>query len=181
MSRDLRLDRERPAVDGRGRRIAIVCSRFNEVIVDGLERGARRALDSAGVAPDDVATHWVPGALEIPQTARRIADAGGVDAVVALGAVIRGDTYHFEVVCDASAAGLMQLSMSTDVVVTNGVLTVDDTDQAIARSGDDDHNKGAEAATAALEMIAALEDFAGRPSTPRAEVSRPTRRPGPPS
>jgi 6,7-dimethyl-8-ribityllumazine synthase len=160
VSRDLRLDRERAAVDGRGRRVALVCSRFNEVIVDGLERGARRALEAAGVEPGSITTHWVPGAMEIPRMARGLAAAGEVDAVVALGAVIRGDTYHFEVVCDATAAGLMQLSLATDVVITNGVLTVYDEDQARQRSGDDDRNKGAEAAAAALELLAALDRVA---------------------
>lgn len=157
MSRDLRLDRERTTVDGRGRRVALVCSRFNEAIVEGLERGARRALEAAGVDPSAIVTYQVPGAMEIPQLARRLAAAGGVDAVVALGAVIRGDTYHFEVVCDATAAGLMELSLATDVVITNGVLTVYDDDQARQRSGDDDRNKGAEAATAALELLAVLD------------------------
>ena len=122
-------------------------------------RRPRRALEGAGVDPASIVTHLVPGAMEIPQLARALADRGGVDAVVALGAVIRGDTYHFEVVCDATAAGLMQLSLTTDVVITNGVLTVYDEDQARQRSGDDDHNKGAEAATAALELLAALDSL----------------------
>ncbi len=161
MSRDLRLDRDRPQVDGTGRRIALVCSRFNEAIVDDLLRGAREVLVASGVAPGDVATHWVPGAMEIPQLARRLADRGDVDAIVTLGAVIRGDTYHFEVVCDATAAGLMQVSLTTDVVVTNGVLTVYDEEQALARSGVDDHNKGAEAARAALALLAALDALDG--------------------
>jgi 6,7-dimethyl-8-ribityllumazine synthase len=162
VSRDLRLDHDRVATDGRGRRVALVCSRFNEVIVDGLERGARRSLEDAGVDPASILTYWVPGAMEIPQLARALATAGGVDAIVALGAVIRGDTYHFEVVCDATAAGLMQLSLTTDVVITNGVLTVYDEDQARQRSGGDDANKGAEAATAALELLAALDQVGTR-------------------
>jgi 6,7-dimethyl-8-ribityllumazine synthase len=143
--------------DGTGRRIAIVCSRFNDAIVENLERGARRRLRAAGVVDDDLDTVWVPGALEIPQVARAVAATGRVDAIVALGAVIRGDTYHFEVVCDTSAAGLMQLAMSSDVVVTNGILTVDDEDQARVRSADDDRNKGGEAALAALQTLAALD------------------------
>jgi 6,7-dimethyl-8-ribityllumazine synthase len=98
----------------------------------------------------------VPGALEIPQVARAAAATGRFDAVVALGAVVRGDTYHFEVVSDASAAGLMQLSLDSDVVITNAILTVDDEAQAIARAGDDDGNKGAQAAIAALETVAVI-------------------------
>jgi 6,7-dimethyl-8-ribityllumazine synthase len=147
-------DIERPDVDGTGRRVALVCGRFNATIVGALESGARRALTERGVADGDVDTVWAPGALEIPQIARRLAAIGRYDAIVALGAVIKGDTYHFEVVCDQSAAGLMQLSLTTDVVITNGILTVYEPEQAAARSADDDANKGAEAALAALETLA---------------------------
>lgn len=145
---------DRPDVDGTGRRVALVCGRFNSTIVGALEAGARRALTARGVADGDIDTVWAPGALEIPQIARRIAGSGRYDAIVALGAVIKGDTYHFEVVCDQSAAGLMQLSLTTDVVITNGILTVYDAEQAAVRSADDDANKGAEAALAALETLA---------------------------
>lgn len=145
--------------DGSGRTIAIVCSRFNSAIVENLERGAREALVGHGVVSDAIDTLWVPGALEIPQVARAVAVTGRYDAIVALGAVIKGDTYHFEVVCDASARGLMQLSMATDVVVTNGILTVYDDAQAELRSGADERNKGAEAAIAALATLATLEQL----------------------
>jgi 6,7-dimethyl-8-ribityllumazine synthase len=143
-------------VDGTGRRVALVCARFNDLIVERLERGARRALVDHGVDGAAIGTFWVPGALEIPQAARAAARTGRFDAVVALGAVVRGDTYHFEVVSDASAAGLMQLSLDSDVVITNAILTVDDEAQAIARAGDDDGNKGAQAALAALETLAVI-------------------------
>lgn len=146
-------------VDGRGRTVALVCGRFNDLIVDRLERGARRALVDHGVADGDITTYWVPGALEVPQVAKAIAGAGRHDAIVALGAVVRGDTYHFEVVSDASAAGLMQLSLVTDAVITNGILTVDDEAQAWARTGDDDGNKGAQAALAALETLAVVDSL----------------------
>ena len=145
-----------PDVDGTGRSVALVCARFNDRIVEQLERGARRALTDAGVAADAITTTWVPGALEVPQVTKAAATSGRFDAVVALGAVIRGDTYHFEVVSDASAAGLMQLSIESPVVITNGILTVDDESQALVRSGDDDGNKGAQAALAALETLAAV-------------------------
>ena len=148
-----------PTIDGTGRSIALVCGRFNDRIVEQLERGARRALTAHGVAADAIATWWVPGALEIPQVAKAAAASGRFDAVVALGAVVRGDTYHFEVVSDASAAGLMQLSIDTDVVITNAILTVDDEAQALARSGDDDGNKGAQAALAALETLAVIDSI----------------------
>lgn len=148
-------------VDGSGLRVAIVCSRFNSAIVDNLVSGAYRALESHGVRPGDIDVIWVPGALEIPQVARAVADGRRHDAIVALGAVIKGDTYHFEVVCDASAAGLMQLSMVSEMVITNGILTVYDETQARVRSGDDDRNKGYEVAIAALETIAALRSLPG--------------------
>ena len=142
-------------VDGTGRSVALVCARFNDLIVDRLERGARRALEAHGVT--DITTWWAPGALEIPQVVQAVARTAHPHAIVALGAVVRGDTYHFEVVSDASAAGLMQLSLTTDVVITNGILTVDDEDQALARAGDDDGNKGAQAALAALETLAVID------------------------
>lgn len=143
-------------IDGAGRRIALVCARFNDLIVERLEAGARRALTSHGVSDDGVETFWVPGALEIPQVARVVADSGRFDAVVALGAVVRGDTYHFEVVSDASAAGLMQLSLDSDVVITNAILTVDTEEQAMIRAEHGDGNKGAQAALAALETLAVI-------------------------
>jgi len=156
MSVDLRSSSNRVAVDGSGLRVAIVCSRFNSLIVESLVSGATRALVGSGVLEADIDVVWVPGALEIPQVARVVADQRRHDAIVALGAVIKGDTYHFEVVCDASAAGLMQLSMDTDLVVTNGILTVYDQEQARVRSSDDDRNKGYEVAMAALETVAAV-------------------------
>ena len=146
-------------VDGTGRRIALVCARFNDLIVEQLECGARRALVEHGVADDAISTFWVPGALEIPQVARAAASSGRFDAVVALGAVVRGDTYHFEVVSDASASGLMQLSLDSDVVITNAILTVDDEAQALVRSGDDDGNKGGQAALAALETLSVVDSI----------------------
>lgn len=144
-------------VDGTGRRVALVCARFNDLIVERLERGARRALLEHGVVDEAISTWWVPGALEIPQVVNAAAKTGRFDAVVALGAVVRGDTYHFEVVSDTSAAGLMYLSLESGVVITNAILTVDDEQQATVRSSDDDGNKGAEAAIAALETLAVID------------------------
>ena len=148
-----------PPIDGSGRAIALVCGRFNDLIVEELERGARRSLTEHGVAADAITTWWVPGALEVPQVASAVAASGRFDAIVALGAVVRGDTYHFEVVSDASAAGLMRLSLESDVVITNGILTVDDEAQALARAGDDEGNKGAQAALAALETLAVIRSI----------------------
>ena len=143
---------DRPLPDGSGRAVAIVAARFNSAIVDGLVDGARRALMACSVPTVEVM--WVPGALEVPQLVRAGLATGRYDAVVALGAVIKGDTYHFEVVCDTSAAGLMQISIESEAVVTNGILTVYDEAQAAERSGSDDRNKGYEAALAALETLA---------------------------
>jgi len=161
MSTNLRAaDATTPVIDGTGKRVAIVCARFNDMIVEQLERGAREALAEHGVAADAISTWWVPGALEVPQVARAVAATGRFDAIVALGAVIRGDTYHFEVVSNASADGLMRLSLDADVVITNGILTVDDEAQAQARSGDNADNKGAQAALAALETLAVVTTLA---------------------
>ena len=138
MSRDLRSDDAAVTdVDGAGRSVAIVCSRFNDAIVERLVDGARQELLHLGVLAESITVHWVPGALEVPQVAAAIARRGRHDAIVALGAVVRGETYHFEVVSDASAAGLMRVSLEHDVVVTNGILTVEDVDQAMARCGGD--------------------------------------------
>jgi 6,7-dimethyl-8-ribityllumazine synthase len=141
-----------PVIDGTGLRVALVCARFNDMIVERLERGAYRACVEHGVASDDVEVVRVAGALEIPQAAMAAARTGRFDAIVALGTVIRGDTYHFEVVADASASGLMQVALGTGVAIGNGILTVDTDQQALDRAPDGPGNKGAEAALAALEV-----------------------------
>jgi 6,7-dimethyl-8-ribityllumazine synthase len=141
---------------GDGLRFALVCSRFNDLVVGRLEAGARDALTRHGVADTDIDTMWVPGALEIPMAAKALAATGRYDAIVGLGAVMRGATYHFEVVSNQSAAGLTQVALSTGVVVTNGILTVDTMDQALERAGSKAGNKGADAALAALETVTAI-------------------------
>lgn len=154
MSGNLRVARPtEPTIDGHGRRVALVCARFNDLIVERLERGAIDALTSRGVADVDIEVYRVPGALEIPPIAMRLARAGRHDAIVALGAVVRGDTYHFEVVADASAAGLMRVALETGVALGNGILTVDTEQQALDRCPDGPGNKGAHAALAALETV----------------------------
>jgi 6,7-dimethyl-8-ribityllumazine synthase len=150
-----------PELDGTGRRVALVCARFNDLIVDRLEVGARRALTSVGVAEADIQTIRVPGALEVPSAIKAIVASGRFDAIVALGAVMRGDTYHFEVVSDQSAAGIMRVALDTGAVITNGILTVDTVEQANERAGDDDQNKGAGAALAAIEMLMVLSQIDG--------------------
>jgi 6,7-dimethyl-8-ribityllumazine synthase len=143
-------------LDGTGLRVALVCSRFNDLVVERLESGARDVLVRHGVADDAIDTLWVPGAWEIPMAAKAMAGTGRYDAVVGLGAVIRGATYHFEVVANQSAAGLARVALDTGVVVTNGIITVDSIEQALERAGSKAGNKGVDAAMAALETVAVL-------------------------
>jgi 6,7-dimethyl-8-ribityllumazine synthase len=142
--------------DGTGLKFALVCSRFNDLIVSRLEAGARDTLVRHSVDDDAIDTVWVPGAWEIPIAARALADTGRYDAIVGLGAVMRGATYHFEVVANNSAAGLARLALDSGVVVTNGIVTVDTMDQALERAGSKAGNKGTDAALAALETINVL-------------------------
>ena len=128
-------------------RIAIVVARFNREITEQLLEGARGALREAGASDDDVSVWWVPGAFELPVVAKRLADSKRVDAVICLGAVIRGDTAHFEYVAGEAASGLQLAGLETGVPVAFGVLTVDTEEQAEARI-----DKGADVARAALEM-----------------------------
>ena len=139
-------------LDGRRLKIAIVASRFNETISKRLVDGARHALQQHGVADDDVSLTWVPGAFEIPVVARRLALSGEVDAIVAIGVVIRGETAHFEYVAGAAATGVANASLETGVPISFGVLTTENTDQAAERAGGKLGNKGGEAAVAAIEM-----------------------------
>jgi len=148
----------RPNLDGTDLRIAIVVARFNEDVTRRLLRGAQEALKQNGVEDPDV--YWVPGSLELPVTALALAEKGGHDAIVCLGAVIRGETFHFEVVAMQSAAGLMQVQLDTGVPIAFGVLATEDKDQALARSGLK-NNKGADAAETALEMANLLREIQG--------------------
>ena len=137
---------------GNGRRFAILASRFNEPITSKLLDGARDALARHGVAVGDVDVIWVPGAWELPAAARRLLASERYDALVAVGAVIRGDTPHFDYVAGEASRGLAQASADFDRPIGFGVLTCDDTDQAVARAGGSHGNKGWDAAIAALEM-----------------------------
>ena len=112
-----------PSTDGTGRRVGIVLSRFNAVIGEGLLGGALRALAESGVAPDDVLVVSVPGALESPLALQRLAQSGDFHALVALGAVIRGETYHFEIVANESASGVSSVALEFGIPVGNGILT----------------------------------------------------------
>jgi 6,7-dimethyl-8-ribityllumazine synthase len=138
---------------GRGVRCAVISSRFNELVVERLTAGAVQALVRHGVDPAEITTIEVPGAWEIPQTAHAAAQTGNFDLIIGVGAVIRGETEHFEIVAHQSAAGLADVAIRTGIVVTNAIITVENTDQALARAGGKVGNKGAEAAVAALETL----------------------------
>ena len=142
------MKRIEPDRDGAKRRVAIVQARFNPSIGKGLLAGALRALREAGVADDRITVVTVPGALEAPLALQRLAQSGNFEALVALGAVIRGDTYHFEIVANESAAGIAGVQLEFGIPIGNGVLTCDTDAQAEARMD----AKGYEAALAPLEL-----------------------------
>jgi 6,7-dimethyl-8-ribityllumazine synthase len=139
--------------DGRGLRFALLRSLFNAVIVDGLLTGAREALAESGVADSGLTVIDVPGAFELPLAAAAAAHSGRFDGIVALGAVIRGETGHYEHIAREAAAGLSAVARETGIPVAFGVLTVDTVAQARKRSRPGEDNKGAEAARAALAMV----------------------------
>ncbi|HEY8216163.1 MAG TPA: 6,7-dimethyl-8-ribityllumazine synthase [Acidimicrobiia bacterium] len=147
-------------LDASGMRLAVVAARFNEHITARLLEGARTAVASCG-GSDDLDVYWVPGAFEIPLVAKRLASSGGVDAVICLGAVVRGATPHFEYVAGACASGLATAALETGVPIAFGVLTTEDDDQALDRAGGREGNKGAEAALTAIEMVALLRALRG--------------------
>lgn len=140
------------ALDGAGLRVCVVVSRWNEFVTRRLLEGAEKVLRERGVADSDVTVAWVPGAFELPTAAKWAAAAGQFDAVVCLGAVIRGETAHFEYVAGGAAEGIQRVAVETTVPVIFGVLTVDTVEQALSRAGGKDGHKGEEAALAAIEM-----------------------------
>lgn len=146
-------------LDGSGLHIAVVCARFNDLITNRLLDGAAGGLADLGVDEGDVQLAWVPGAFEIPLMARAFASTKRVDAVITLGAVIRGETAHFEFVAGGCAEGVQHVQLETGVPVAFGVLTTEDLDQALARSDPDPggHNVGRECAHVAVEMATLLD------------------------
>lgn len=143
-------------------RIALLAARFNGFIVESLVAGAVDALRRGGLSEEAITLVHVPGAFEMPMVAKRLADSGQFDAIVALGAVIRGATPHFDYVAGENAKGLAQVAMSSAIPVINGVLTTNTIEQAIERAGTKAGNKGAEAALAAIEMINLLRKIDAR-------------------
>jgi 6,7-dimethyl-8-ribityllumazine synthase len=155
------------AHDGSGRRVAVVAARFNEVVTAKLVEGALAGLSKHGVADDAIDVAWVPGAFEIPLVAERLARSGRYDAVICLGAVIRGETAHFELVANEAARGVAAAMRETGVPLVFEVLATDDLAQAEARAGGAHGNKGWEAAEAALEMAGLLERLPAAEGTRR--------------
>ncbi len=137
-------------------RIAIVASRFNEFITSKLISGAEDVLLRHDIDPEKIDLAWVPGAFEIPLTAKKLADSRRYDAVICVGAVIRGATSHYDYVCSEVSKGIAQVSLSSGIPVLFGVLTTDSIEQAIERAGTKAGNKGSDCAMAALEMISLL-------------------------
>jgi 6,7-dimethyl-8-ribityllumazine synthase len=140
-------------LDASGMRLAVVAARFNGDVTKLLLEGALDELADRGVESDAVQVAWVPGAFEIPLAAKHLAESGELDAVICVGAVIRGDTAHFDYVAGECAAGVSRVGLDTGIPVSFGVLTTDDLDQALARAGGAEGNKGAEAAATAVEMV----------------------------
>ncbi|MCE9638851.1 MAG: 6,7-dimethyl-8-ribityllumazine synthase [Betaproteobacteria bacterium] len=140
--------------EGEGLRIGIVVARFNADIGDGLLASCTAELTKLGVSPDDVTIVSVPGALEAPLILQQMAVSDGYDALIALGAVIRGETYHFEIVANESARGIMAVQLDTGIPIANGILTTENDDQATARMA----QKGADCAAVAVEMANLLRE-----------------------
>lgn len=146
-------------LNAKGIRLGIAVSRFNELVTKELLAGAIEAYKRLGGDEADLIVVWVPGSLELPLAAKKLAERPDVHAVVAIGAVIRGATYHFDVVAGQSAAGLMKAQLDTGTPIVNAVLTTDTIEQALERAGTKAGNKGADAVMAAVEMVRALGEM----------------------
>ena len=138
--------------NARGLRFGVVVSRFNDFITSNLLTGAMDVFSQYGVKEDDLKVLKVPGAFELPQAARKLCSIGNFDAIVCLGAVIRGETSHFDYICAEASRGVGQVGLEFNIPVLFGVLTTENLEQAVARSGSESSNKGRETALAAVEM-----------------------------
>ena len=137
----------------------VVCARFNDFIVSRLLAGCEDTLLRHGVREEDIAVAWVPGAFEIPLIASKMAKSGKYDAVIALGAVIRGSTSHYDYVCSEVSKGVAQVALNSDIPVMFGVLTTDTIEQAVERAGTKAGNKGSECAQGAIEMVNLIREL----------------------
>jgi 6,7-dimethyl-8-ribityllumazine synthase len=152
----------REGAGARGRRFAVAVSRFNEPVTSKLLEGAMAAFGRHGVTDDDLKVSWTPGAFELPLVAMRLARSDQFDAVVCLGAVIRGETAHFEHVAGEAARGIQRVGLDTEIPCIFGVLTTDTLEQALDRAGGDHGNKGWDAAMAAMEMAGLMDSLPKR-------------------
>lgn len=150
-------------LESKGSKVGIVVARFNELITERLLSGALETLAQNGVSEDDITVVRVPGSFEIPSAADRLARCGGVDAIVCLGAVIRGETPHFEYISLQVSRGVTEVALKYDLPVSFGVITADTVEQAMSRSGVEHSNKGVEATTAALEMANLFKKLTSHP------------------
>ncbi|WP_447972997.1 6,7-dimethyl-8-ribityllumazine synthase [Nitrospira sp. Kam-Ns4a] len=155
--------------DAAGLRFGLVVSKFNEFVTERLLAAAVETLTKAGACEDDLEVVRVPGAFEIPLVARRLARSGRFDAVLCLGAVIRGETPHFEYISAEASRGIAQAALDADLPVVFGVLTTETVEQALARAGTLDRNKGAEAARTAIEMANLMRQWPGSSDKPAAD------------
>jgi 6,7-dimethyl-8-ribityllumazine synthase len=154
-----------------GLRVALVVSRFNEFVTSRLLAGATEVLGKAGIDEQDLLVVRVPGAFELPLVVRRLAKGGRFDAIICLGAVIRGETPHFEYISSEASRGIAQASWDFDVPVVFGVLTTDTAQQALERAGEIERNRGADAARTAVEMANLLQQLDGTRRTVKRSVS----------
>jgi len=148
-------------LSGENVRVGIVVSRFNEFITSKLLGGAEDCLLRHNVNPDDIEVAWVPGAFEIPLIASKMAKSGKYDAVIALGAGLRGSTTHYDYVCSEVSKGIANVSLNSDIPVMFGVVTTENIEQAIERSGTKAGNKGYDCAMGALEMVSLIKNIEG--------------------
>ena len=154
MPNNLKID-----INGNGLKIAIVSARFNEVVTRQLMLGAVETLDRYGVYDDDISIAWVPGSFELPVVAKAFAESGKYDAIICLGAVIRGETDHYNMVANQSASGIASVGRETGVPTIFGVLTTENMDQAINRSGGKSGNLGSNSAVAAVETALLIKSI----------------------
>ncbi|MEE6666117.1 6,7-dimethyl-8-ribityllumazine synthase [Pediococcus acidilactici] len=140
-------------LNGKGKKIGIVVAKFNELVTRKLLDGAKQGLEQLGVEANNIIVYWVPGAFEIPWIVKLLSNSGKVDGIISLGAVIRGETSHYDYVCNEVSSGISQVSLNNKVPVMFGILTTDSMNQALDRAGGKSGNKGIECASGVIEMI----------------------------
>ena len=140
-------------LNGKGKKIGIVVAKFNELVTRKLLDGAKQGLEQLGVEANNIIVYWVPGAFEIPRVVKLLSNSGKVDGIISLGAVIRGETSHYNYVCNEVSSGISQVSLNNKVPVMFGILTTDSMNQALDRAGGKSGNKGIECANGIIEMI----------------------------